>query len=233
MDTKDKKALGQRIASIRGQQTVGDFADVLAVHKNTLTRYEAGTRIPDAIFMAALARLGVNLHWLVTGQGSPKVLVSNVRANLITDQSGPGYETGQDADDYVRVGELRSADDTTLQPVKAFAFKRAWLVDELGLDPVNLCLVQAQGDSMAPLVNHEDWVLVDTRPHHAERPREGNYLLRLSGNLLVRRLEVLPGKRYKFRPCNENYSELELDAASLGQEDFIIGRAVWMGQKLV
>lgn len=68
MSELDKKAIGARIKSLRGDETQKAFADRLGVGRTSVVRYEAGERTPDAEFMAkANAVLGVDLIWLLTG----------------------------------------------------------------------------------------------------------------------------------------------------------------------
>lgn len=60
--------IGARITRVRGQQSQAAFARKLGVHKNTVGNYERGERKPDSDFLTALARVGVNIHWILTGQ---------------------------------------------------------------------------------------------------------------------------------------------------------------------
>lgn len=62
-------SIGQRIAHVRGSESQAAFARRLEVHKNTLGYYERGERAPDSNFLAKLAETGVNVHWVVTGEG--------------------------------------------------------------------------------------------------------------------------------------------------------------------
>lgn len=64
------KSLGKRLSSIRGNSTQMEFAERYGVHKNTLARYERGERAPDAEFLAALARSGYDVNWILIGEGS-------------------------------------------------------------------------------------------------------------------------------------------------------------------
>ncbi|WP_051298717.1 helix-turn-helix domain-containing protein [Marinobacterium litorale] len=61
--------IGERITRIRGDKSQIAFANELGVHKNTLGNYERGRNTPDADFLAKLAGIGVNTHWVITGEG--------------------------------------------------------------------------------------------------------------------------------------------------------------------
>lgn len=56
------------------RQSLGMTQDQFAAHsgisKTTLVGYEVGQRKPGADALAALARTGVNVNWLLTGEGS-------------------------------------------------------------------------------------------------------------------------------------------------------------------
>lgn len=62
--------IGKRIAYIRGVSSQQAFAAKIGVHKNTLGNYERGERTPDAEFLSKLANIGVNTHWVITGEGA-------------------------------------------------------------------------------------------------------------------------------------------------------------------
>ena len=62
--------IGARITRVRGQQSQAAFAKKLGVHKNTVGNYEREDRKPDADLLTALALIGVNIHWILTGEGN-------------------------------------------------------------------------------------------------------------------------------------------------------------------
>jgi transcriptional regulator with XRE-family HTH domain len=49
--------------------TQGQLADRLGVHIGVLKKYEQGVNVPGGEALAALARTGVNVNWLLTGEG--------------------------------------------------------------------------------------------------------------------------------------------------------------------
>ncbi len=69
--SKPKTALAQRLIDVRGQVTREDFARSIEVIPGTYANYERGDAEPNSSVLGNLARVhGVNLHWLLTGQGS-------------------------------------------------------------------------------------------------------------------------------------------------------------------
>jgi transcriptional regulator with XRE-family HTH domain len=66
--------IGERIKEIRGTATQEEFAGKLGVHKNTISRWERGERIPDANNLARILEVyqEINPAWLITGAGEIK-----------------------------------------------------------------------------------------------------------------------------------------------------------------
>ncbi|MCM0751159.1 hypothetical protein DEA98_06745 [Brucella pseudogrignonensis] len=73
-ENPSKTDLGARIRLIRkefGDAERENFASQLGISKNTLAYYERGERTPDATTLASYRdRFGININWLVTGEGS-------------------------------------------------------------------------------------------------------------------------------------------------------------------
>lgn len=73
MPDLNQQEIGARIREVRGAMTQKDFADKLGVGRTSVVRYEAGERMPDAVFIAkANLVMGIDPIWLLTGQrGAP------------------------------------------------------------------------------------------------------------------------------------------------------------------
>jgi transcriptional regulator with XRE-family HTH domain len=78
--------------------TQGAMAERLGVSRSTMLRYEKGEP-PTGEALAALAKLGVNLNWLLTGQGSM----------MIGEQAPATAEPSLDEDKEKEIVELRAA----------------------------------------------------------------------------------------------------------------------------
>jgi hypothetical protein len=109
-------------------------------------------------------------------------------------------------------------------------FDAAWL-RRLGLGgggPERLSVIRVDGDSMFPTLSDGDEILVD-REDGPGRMRDGIYVLRVEGTLVVKRVAVGPGGRLSVRSDNEAYPgwpDLEPGAVDL------VGRVVWVGRRL-
>ena len=103
-------------------------------------------------------------------------------------------------------------------------FSRRWL-GEQGLSPAQLSAIKVMGDSMEPLLRDGDELLVD----RSERPfRDGIHVVRLDGNLLVKRVASQGSGRFSLLSQNLAYPPITVDGSQLE----IVGRAVWKSGRL-
>jgi phage repressor protein C with HTH and peptisase S24 domain len=111
-----------------------------------------------------------------------------------------------------------------------FAFDPRWLKSLTGAPASKLSLIRVEGDSMAPTLSAGDDILVDLADG-ADRLRDGIYVLRVDGTLLVKRLAIHPvGRRVTVQSDNPAYSDLP--DCGLDEIDSI-GRVIWAGRRIV
>lgn len=116
-----------------------------------------------------------------------------------------------------RVPGLEAAFDT-------FRFSRRWL-EEQGLARANLSAIRVGGDSMEPLLNDGDEILVDRAPRAF---RDGIHVVRLGDALMVKRVASAGPGRIALLSQNLAYPPVEVAA----EEVEIIGRVVWKGGRV-
>ncbi|MFM7350479.1 MAG: helix-turn-helix transcriptional regulator [Erythrobacter sp.] len=105
-----------------------------------------------------------------------------------------------------------------------FRFSRRWL-EEQGLARAELSAIRVEGDSMEPLLNDGDEILVDRSP----RPfRDGIHVVRLGETLMVKRVASAGPGRVALLSQNLAYPPVEVAA----DEVAIIGRVVWKGGRV-
>ena len=71
--------IGERIKWLRKDQnmTQQEFADRLAIKRNTIASYEIGRNMPlDAVIVLICSKFAVNEVWLRTGEGEPYIQLS-------------------------------------------------------------------------------------------------------------------------------------------------------------
>jgi phage repressor protein C with HTH and peptisase S24 domain len=78
---------------------------------------------------------------------------------------------------------------------------------------------------MEPLLRSGDIILVDHTDIEARR--EGIYVLRLDGALVVKQVQRLPGAVLRLVSGNPAYEPFTIRLGELGESAAIIGRVVW------
>lgn len=118
-------------------------------------------------------------------------------------------------------------DDERLRPY--FAFEPGWLRSLTRSPASQLSVIRVEGDSMAPTLSAGDDILVDLGDA-ADRLRDGIYVLRVDGALLVKRLAIHPvGRRVTVQSDNPAYS----DIPDCGLDEIeCIGRVIWAGRRI-
>jgi phage repressor protein C with HTH and peptisase S24 domain len=105
-----------------------------------------------------------------------------------------------------------------------FRFSRRWL-EEQGLARAQLSAIRVEGDSMEPLLNDGDEILLD----RAQRAlRDGIHVVRLGDTLMVKRLASAGPGRVALLSQNFAYPPVEVAAGEIA----IIGRVVWKGGRI-
>jgi phage repressor protein C with HTH and peptisase S24 domain len=110
-----------------------------------------------------------------------------------------------------------------------FAFEPRWLKALTDSPASKLSVIRVEGDSMAPTLNAGDDILVDLADGPV-RLRDGIYVLRVDGALLVKRLAIHPvGRRVTVQSDNPAYGDLP----DCGLDEIeCIGRVIWAGRKI-
>ncbi|HUD90550.1 S24 family peptidase [Sphingobium sp.] len=108
------------------------------------------------------------------------------------------------------------------------AFDARWL-RHLGVRPQRVSIIRVDGESMAPTLSDGDDIMVD-HDDDAERLRDGVYVLRLDGVLMVKRIAMGPRRgRFSVVSDNPHYPDwADIDPALVD----IVGRVVWTGRRL-
>jgi phage repressor protein C with HTH and peptisase S24 domain len=218
----------------------------------TLTRWRTGNADPSRTNLVKLAdATGVDLAWLATGKGEMRDN-ARLRATHAAAEPQMHYGVAQhqevlhevkdtlgnpvDLADFVfipRYAAKASAGhgaDTQncCKPLFSMAFRRYWIKHYLRADPANLAVISAKGDSMDGVLNDRDAILIDLSD---VTPTGGLYVVRLAGDLMVKRVQKMPGGRFLLLSANPAYVPAEVDPAQ--EADFaVVGRVVWFGRQV-
>lgn len=174
---------------------------------------------------------GCSIDWLLTGKGSPFPDSEAPKATATDTLGNP-----VDIDEFVFVprydiqaaaGHGQLVGDE--QPMFAMAFRRYWIENYVTRDIKNLSVISVKGDSMEGVLNDGDTILIN---HGQTTPRDGLYVLRLNENLLVKRLQLIPGGIVNVISANEAYPTFEIDLKNPTDDVAIIGRVEWFGRSI-
>lgn len=147
-------------------------------------------------------------------------------------EADPALETGELVP--VARGAVRAsagpgaiAADAVAKPY--FAFDPRWLRALTASAATRLSMIRVEGDSMAPTLDAGDDILVDPDDPGAGL-RDGIYVLRVDGALLVKRLAIHPfGSRVTVQSDNPTYP----DWPDRGLDELTcLGRVIWVGRRL-
>lgn len=105
-----------------------------------------------------------------------------------------------------------------------FRFSRRWL-QEQGLERAKLSAITVEGDSMEPLLNNGDEILIDTSQRGF---RDGVHVVRLGDTLMVKRVAQAGAGRFSLLSQNLAYPPVDVAA----DEMEVIGRVVWKGGRI-
>lgn len=186
--------LGERLKLER--QRLGfnqaDFGMKVGVSKTSQFNYEAGDRAPDTNYLRRSFELGVDVHYLITGQrvASEDDFVVIRQHEEVAASGGPGAVNAEHAD------------------IAGLSFSRKWLAKR-GLNPALCEVINVTGDSMASKLHDGDKVLVDTTD---KTPKSGRAYVFLQGDeLLVKYCQLLPDGILRVSSENQNYPIYDID----------------------
>jgi len=224
--------VGTRIRKAREalNMTQVALAKAVGVSQQAVMELESG-RAKGTKHSAKFARaLGQDPLWLETGEGRIREPAKARRqARTEPHEAVPelaNYERVPVFD--IRAAARRDPFGDADNAINFALFRGDWLRGVTRTPFSQLAIVQMSGDSMAPTVGNGDHALVDTAQVNLHR--EGIYVLRLDGTLLMRRVTMHPTtKRVTITSDNSRYQPYEdLDPAALET----LGRVIWIGQTL-
>ncbi|WP_038027151.1 helix-turn-helix transcriptional regulator [Synechococcus sp. PCC 7336] len=208
------KAFAVRLRQAIGDEAVYAFGKRAGLSDTSLRSYLKGTAVPGIDKAIAIAETAaVSLQWLIAGEG-PMQLQGD---GAIADSEDYVCIPLVDAEASAGAGILVREEDIT----EAIAFERQWLRSKLGASPAGLSLITVNGDSMAPTLVDGDTIFVDRQ---VSELRDGIYVFQMDGDLLVKRLQKLPGSLVSVISDNPKFPPFTIDMNSSDKGLTIIGR---------
>lgn len=225
------KQFGQRcrIARVDAKLDIGDVADQVGVHRNTIWNIERGDSLPDAFELELLARvLGASLAALLgpTHEGRERDVAFSVPKSIRAVEIGDFvYVPHFDIEAAAGLSELFNE----VESVKAMRpFDSAYIRGELGIRHNEIVLINVNGNSMEPTLHSKDTTMIDLRSR--EVYSEGIHVIRLDDALLIKKVQRLPGKVLRVISENQDYEPFEIRPNEESTRHFeVVGRVVWGG----
>ncbi|WP_230370799.1 S24 family peptidase [Paludibacterium denitrificans] len=193
---------------------------------------------------------GVHVEWLAIGEG-PMMLDSDVSTtgSFATNEPIAHYAVGPSTSQVMdtqgnpvcleefafiprynlKASAGYGASTDGEKPLFTMAFRKYWIDNYLRCQPSDLSVISVKGDSMEGVLNDRDVILIN---HTDNDPGTGLYVLRMDGDLIVKRVQRIPGGKIKVTSANTAYEPFEVDLANLPNDFSIIGRVVWFGRQI-
>jgi phage repressor protein C with HTH and peptisase S24 domain len=188
-----------------------ELAAILGVHRSAVTQAKRKNTVPDAWLVKLGRHFDVDPGWLASTGSGPPVLreavtaVPRVRARLHA--GGGSFETSPEIESY-------------------YAFSRAWLRRKG--NPEQMVLMDVIGDSMSPVIEEGDTVLVDQS--RTEIYAGAIYAVGIDDTVMVKRIEKHP-QHLVLISANARYAPVYLQDEEINRVR-IIGRVIWICREL-
>ncbi|MCL6375927.1 helix-turn-helix transcriptional regulator [Pectobacterium aroidearum] len=219
----------ERLRIAIGDKSIRSFSTETGISYGAMHKYFAGMTQPTLDNLVTLSeKTGCSLEWLATGKKSTfeqsAVNVLDVMGNPVDiDEFAfiPRYD--------VRAAAGHGALNETETPKFPMAFRKYWIKNFLNADPHHLFVITVDGSSLEGTLNDGDNILVNGADTD---PKEGIYVLRVDGHLLVKLVQRVPGGLLKVSSTNTAYEPFTVDMNNQPEDFAIIGRVVWFGRTI-
>ena len=167
--------------------------------------------------------LGVNVEWLVTGEGNmikPNIISLD---NADSDKLPAGFVQIPEYKICFGAGE---AEEPTYEEIQDCvpAYFRSTFFSDRGINPKNCKRFKVIGDSMIPLINDGDYITVDCTPKDYIENNQ-IYALVFDHSLRIKRL-IKSFKTLTIRSDNQIYPDEVLTLEEAAQMIHIIGKVI-------
>lgn len=189
------------------------LAKAAGISQSGIQRYLNGGEPSRKALVAIASAGGVSIDWLATGRGAINDAAEDL-SGMKDYAFVPLYDAQCSAGD--------GAWNENSRVLTHLSFTR-YSLRKQGLTPEHLSAIRVDGDSMEPVLNSGDTVLIDHTRTTIEG--EGIYVLRLDGHLYAKRLQrnfdgvVIISENKHYQPINVPRDRMD--------ELQVIGRAVW------
>ena len=188
------ETIGQRVRAVRESKKISRarLAAQAGISSTALSDLELGYSQTSLKLHRIAAALGVETSWLETGRGVQQALNEPSMQYIAT-----AVATSETACEYVRVQQLDAeagmggelVNDDNPEVVRAMDFTPSYIRSIVGFlpPPGRLVLITGRGDSMIPVIQPGDVVMVDTGTTSYDG--DGIYLINTGGGQQIKALQ--------------------------------------------
>ena len=202
----------------------------MGVSPSAFRKWLKGEAEPSRERLVALAHAaGVGVGWLAEGEGPAPEL-----AKISSNRRGSSAEASDTIDwnQFVLLPKRQKAaaagSETPPRPAanEFFALRHDWVRSVCGVEPEQLVLEIASGESMTPTIGNRDTLLIDTTDRTFQS--FGIYVLEIDGHRLVKRVQRRHDGSVLLISDNTAYLPDTVGKAE-AEKMVVIGRVVWCG----
>lgn len=238
----DSDGFIERLNAVIGDESVKKFARQVGVSDSLIHNYRSGTIPSVAKASEICVASGIDdendfvkyFGWLCLGLGDAPEFVSSRTPNSQRHSTNK-LPLASDADDVVWIDSLdvfASAGNGFINDQELgnkLPFSHHWLAEN-GLLGKRLSLLRVSGDSMYPTLRDKETPLVEMLPDDIiNRLADDIYVMRLNGQLLVKRIQRYGNNGFLIKSDNPHYESFQLTQENWPDDFKVIAR--WTGKK--
>ncbi len=228
----EKSAFVERLRTILSHWPSADrLARAMGVSPSAFRKWLKGEAEPSRERLVALARAaGVGVAWLAEGEGPAPTFETNSggRRHIGQRDSGLDFDSSQFVLLPHRAEAAAAGSVTPPDPsgTEWMALRHDWIRAVCKIEPADLLLETAVGESMTPTIRDGNTLLIDT----ADRTFRnfGIYVLEVNGQRLVKRVQRKHDGSLVLISDNTAYQPDTVDRDAADDVN-VVGRVVWSG----
>jgi phage repressor protein C with HTH and peptisase S24 domain len=228
----DKSAFVERLQTILAHWPSADrLAREMKVSPSAFRKWLKGEAEPSRERLVALAHVaGVGVAWLAEGEGAEPVFeaVADNRRKTAAGTSNGQLNWAEFVLLPKRPEAAAAGAETPVAPAGSeyLALRQDWVRSVCGVEPENLRLELAVGESMTPTIRDGSVMLIDTAETSVRS--FGIYVLEINGERLVKRVQRKHDGSLVLISDNSAYQP-DVVPPSKAPEVTVLGRVVWAG----
>lgn len=231
-ETQTAAAFIERLFTAIGHDNLYSWGRKVGITEGTMQTIKRGS-IPKADGLLAISKAtGKSVDWLLGASAEQ----SNTN---FSDVPGTGSAPANN-DEFVYIPRYDACASAgtgywlgdEAQARFTMAFRRHWVENYLRAKPEDLSVLRVKGDSMEDVLFDGDNILINRADTAAT---DGIFLITVDGELLVKRLQRLPGGRLQVISDNPDYPPFEVPIKDDDDQRAgfnVVGRVVWFGRQL-